>query len=117
MLNDVVNTIIQGITEDYNLSSRKIMNKLYKRVVADVNNFVPYDTGYLQRSTELTYTRQSFDIEYLANYAPYLYTNATNDYSDKGNPNAKPYWFDEAIAVYEDDWSAYLLELLEGVYG
>ncbi len=116
-MRDVVNTIVEGLTEDYKLSRRGIVNKLYKRVVEDVNNYVPYNEGYLQNTTELTYGRGSFDIEYTAPYAKYLYANENIDYSDKGNPNAKPYWFEEALGTYEEDWVNYLLSLVEEVYG
>lgn len=85
----------------YTLSTRisGAKSTLMEEIENDIRDFVPYNSGYLYESEEIT----DDSIEYTASYASYLY-NSNRSFNQSFHKKADNHWIEKAKAEKNASW-------------
>ena len=101
-------TMIRDELSDYAYNSLQFRIMIAKmnlapKMVKDIEQFVPYDTGNLNSSVKVRGDGSA--IEYTADYAEYVYNMPqSNNFKTDVHANATSQWGDVATSLYKDLW-------------
>lgn len=87
---------ITKITTGHTAKKRRLMQKLSADFERKANQLAPRDEGDLMESAQPEFYDNSFELQYYAPYALKVYRGVGIKIKTGVNPNARPYWTDEA---------------------
>lgn len=95
------------------LKSRQALavETLTRQVISDTESFVPFRTGELQTSVQ---SQAPGVITYSAPHARKLYYGLSFNFNRGRNPQAGPFWFGRAKAVWGRTWLEKAAAILRG---
>jgi Minor capsid protein len=88
--------------------------QLDQEVLKDSNNFIPKDTGELERSSIRSSTIGDGFLKWDTPYARRLYYNPEYNFSKDSNPNAQGLWFEAAKAQFLSNWIELTKQAMKG---
>jgi hypothetical protein len=99
---------IDALIREQEIKKRQLLQMLATDFERKANQLAPRDEGDLQNSSETEITKNGFNLAYNVNYAVKVYRAVGIKISTAKNPNAMPYWTDEAWnrnkGVYLTKW-------------
>ena len=112
-------------TVDIQIDTTRLLGKFEKRkeaaqvyldneVMRTTEQYVPFDTGTLARSSQLATNPGEGQVLYDTPYARKLYYGVGMNFAKDKHPKATAKWLETAKAVHLKDWVAGVQKILEG---
>lgn len=101
-----VNLDVNNIGARHDRAKERAQFELDQQILKDSNNFIPKDTGNLERSGVMHTNPGSGFVEWQTPYARRLYYNPQYNFSKDSNPMAQGLWYEAAKAINGQAWAA-----------